>query len=579
MKRKIRSGKYNAFGGVCLLLVAVMLLSSGPLSCSREESGKCLKIGLPEEPKTLNVWLASDANSKKIISLIYQPLYRRNPETMEMMPWLAADAPVFDKETRSYTVRLKHARWSDGTLFTARDVVFTRNLFMQFKVPRYYSRWKTVKDITVKDRHTVVFYLKKPSAIFLSRILTAPMVSEKEWGDVAERALKTEKPLGTLRNHKVDNPLGTGPFVLDTYKKGAFVYMKQNPYFFGRGRQVAGKTLGPHVDSLLFKIYNTSDVAVLALKKGDIDMFWWEVQPGYVADLKKQDNVAVFRNKKSAMYFMGFNVRKSPFDDRILRQATATLIDKEFILSRILQKYGTPMHAHIPSGNRFWYNPDVKRYGAGMTEEERIKAARQMLRKAGYSWETDPVRPDGTVVRGEGIRLPDGTPMEKFVILTPPADYDPKRAFAGMMIQEWLRDIGMPVFSRPMSFNSLIDTVKGKRDFDAFVLGYGRLNLDPDYLRAFYHSENDKPWGWNMSGYENTRFDKLAEKQISVVDVEKRKKMIFEMQEILKEDIPYLPLYTPDILEAVYTERYTGWIESVNGIGSIWSLCMVRERS
>ena len=166
--------------------------------------------------------------------------------------------------------------------------------------------------------------------------------------------------------------------------------------------------------------------------------------------------------------------------------------------------------------------------------------------------------------------------MEKFVILTPPADYDPKRAFAGTMIQEWLRNMGMPAFARPMAFNSLIDTVKGKREFDAFILGYGNLNLDPDYLRAFFYTKMDRPRGWNMSGYKNLEFDKIADTQRSTIDVQERKKLIWEMQKIIMEDVPYIPLYNPHIVEAVSTDRFSGWLEKVNGIGNIWSLCRVK---
>ena len=59
------------------------------LSCGKQSERHFLKIGLHEEPKTLNIWLASDANSKKILSLIYQPLYLRDPETLTLIPWLA----------------------------------------------------------------------------------------------------------------------------------------------------------------------------------------------------------------------------------------------------------------------------------------------------------------------------------------------------------------------------------------------------------------------------------------------------------------------------------------------------------
>jgi len=186
---------------------------------------------------------------------------------------------------------------------------------------------------------------------------------------------------------------------------------------------------------------------------------------------------------------------------------------------------------------------------------------------------------NGDIVDGKGLKLPSGKVMDKFVILTPPADYDPKRAFAGVMIQEWMRQIGMPVSARPMSFNSLLETVKGKREFDTFILGYGKLNLDPDYLRPFFHSGFNKPRGWNMSGYTNPFYDKLADEQKGIVESEERKKVIWEMQQILMEDVPYIPLYNPHILEAVSTKNFKGWIEKVNGIGNIWSLCVVKPKN
>jgi ABC-type transport system substrate-binding protein len=546
------------------------------LSCQKAQKSLTVRIGLPQEPKSLNIWLASDANSRKILDLIYQPLYTRDPATLELIPWLASEQPVFSSDKLTCTIKLKKAKWSDGSGFTARDVVFTRKMFFDFKIPRYYSKWKVVKDLQAPDDHTLVFHLKHPSAIFLSRALTAPIVSEKEWKAVAQKALKTEKPLRFIQDYAVEKPLGTGPFSIFEYKRGSYIYMKKNPWFFASGETIAGHRLGPYLDNILFKFFGTSDVAILALKKGEIDFYWWEIQPGYIKDLKNQNNIKIFFNKKSALYYMGFNVRKPPFSDRTLRQAIAMLINKEFILTRILQNYGTPMHSIVPSGNSFWYNPDVEKYGYGKPYDLRIKEAYNRLRAAGYTWQIPPVDSDGNIVKAEGMKLPSGDPMGKIVILTPPADYDPKRAFAGTMIQEWLRNMGMPVFARPMSFNSLIDAVKGKHQFDAFILGYGRLNLDPDYLRAFFYSANDRPRGWNMSGYKNPYFDRIADEQRRLTDVYARRRLIMEMQKILMRDVPYIPLYNPKIIEAVCTDRFSGWVEQVNGIGNIWSLCMIR---
>ena len=166
--------------------------------------------------------------------------------------------------------------------------------------------------------------------------------------------------------------------------------------------------------------------------------------------------------------------------------------------------------------------------------------------------------------------------MAPFDLLTPPADYDPHRAMSGMMIQQWLREVGMPAYNRPMHFGSLLQKIKSQHDFDMFILGYGRLSLDPDYLRFFFISENDKKQGWNMSGYRNAEFDYPAIRSQYEMNIEIRRKMIHEMQRIISRDVPYLPLYNPDLLEAVRTDRFSGWVPMIDGIGNRWSFSMLR---
>ena len=546
------------------------------VACRGDTPERMLRIGLPEEPRTLNIWLASDANSRKILTQIYQALYIRDPKTLELIPWLAVEAPVYDEENISYRIGLRKAKWADGSDFTADDVVFTGRIITDFNIPGYASRWKAIKKIETPDAHTVIFYLKKPSATFLSRALIAPIVSSREWKALTEAAQKAEKPLRTLQSFRIEHPMGTGPFVVKEYKAGAYLHMVRNPYFFGSGQEIGGHLLGPFIDSILFEFYGTSDVAILALKKGNIDMFWWGIQPGYIENLTLEPHIRVFHNQKSALYYMGFNVRKPPFDDVVLRRAIATIIDKEFIISRILQGYGTVLNSVVPPGNAFYHNPRVVRYGEGLDHDRRVKLAYELLKARGYSWEVPPVDSQGRVTRGEELRLPNGTPMQRITILTPPADYDPRRAFAGLMIQEWMRDLGIMVYARPMAFSALLEQVKGKRDFDAFILGYGKLNLDPDYVGTFFYSKQDKERGWNMSGYRNKTFDALRNKQRGQMDRYKRRETIWEMQRILMEDVPYIPLYNPNVLEAARTDRFSGWVEMVEGIGNIWSFCCVK---
>jgi len=522
------------------------------------------------------VWLASDRNSRKILSLIYQPLYTRDPVTLKQVPWLAASQPVYDPEKISYTVKLRPAKWSDGSDVTSEDVAFTGRLIQSFKIPRRYSRWKFVKRIDTPDKYTVVFYLKSAKAIFTTRTLTTPIVQKKQWQTIAEAAKKKEKPLAALLNHPIEYPIGSGPFILKEWREGTYLHLVKNEYFFGTHTKIAGRSLGPHVKGLLLKVYGTSDVAILALKKGAIDMFWWRLQPGYISNLKQDDNIQLFFNEKSALYFMGFNLRRPPFDDVHLRRAMATLIDKEFITHRILQDLGTPMHSIVPKENKFWYCNTVPLFGDGLTWENRVRKAYKILTDAGYTWDVPPVGNSGKIRPAKGIRLPNGELLARFTILTPPADYDPLRAMSGMMIQEWFRALGMPSYARPMAFGALLNQIKSQHDFDTFILGYGNLSLDPDYLRIFFYSKNDKPRGWNMSGYHNEAFDKLARDSRSAMDPDNRRKLILRMQEMVISDIPYLPLYKPSVIEATYKGRFEGWVNTLEGIGNIWSFCEVR---
>ena len=567
-------------GHAATLFAISLLLFLGLLVCpshwvSSAHAKNLIKIGLLEEPKTLNVWLATDAWSNKVLSQIYQPLYISEPKNLKLTPWLAADDPVYDPKALTYTVKIRPAKWSDGSELTSEDVAFTGRLIKTLKVPRFLSNWEFVKKIETPDKHTIRFTLREPKAIFLSRTLTTPIVQKKRWELILDRVKDLEKPLLEVLKHKIDYPISSGPFVLKEWRKGAYVFLEKNEHFFGQGKEIAGYHLGPHIDGIIFKFFGTSDAAVLALLKGSIDMFWWGLQQGYLEDLEKNKNVKIFTSEKSALYYLGFNLRKKPFDDIHFRMAVALITDKHFIVRRILQGYALQADSIVPKSNAFWCCPDVSRHGEGLTREERIRKAHEILKEGGYTWEESPVSPEGKVVEGEELRLPDGSPMKRLNILTPPADYDPQRAMVGIMIQEWLKMLGIRATSKPMPLGSLIQQVKTRHDFDLFVLGYGNLALDPDYLRNFFISKNSNPKGWNTSGYNNPRFDQIAEASANAMDLEKRKQLIWEMQNILMRDLPWLPLYTPKLAEGVRQDKFTGWVNMVGGIGNRWSFCTI----
>ena len=561
------------FSVLCIILTLIPLI----LGVADLRGGEAvIKIGMKDEPKTLNPFRASDTWSRIVVTRFYEPLYTREPKTHKIIPWLAEGYPEYDEATNTAVVRLRRATWEDGSPLTAHDVVFTGSVIREFKVPRYYYAWRFIKEIEALDDCRVKFVLEKPMAIFMPRTLMTFIVQKKKWEPVVTEARKAEKPLRHLLAHEVTQPMSCGAFKFGKWARGAYVRIERNENFFATGMKIGGREVGPFVDGILFKFYGSMDSAILALKKGDIDYYWSSIQAGYLKDLEGDRRIKVFKNDKSGVYYLAFNVRKPPFSDKVFRQAAAYLIDKDFIVVRVLQKEGQRMDNIIPPGNQYWHNPDTSKFGQGMKRAERIKKAYEILKAFGYTWDKPPIDAKGKVCRGEGLKMPDGQKVSPFDILTPPADYDPHRAMAGMLIQQWLKQVGMPASSKPSSFGSITQQVKVKREFDAFILGWGNLAIDPDYLRTFFHSKEDRPYGRNPMGFHNDWYDKIADESAATMNDEKRRDLIFKMQKFIVEEAPYIPLYVPYEIDAVRIDRFVGWNEDLNGVGNHWSLIFVK---
>jgi ABC-type transport system substrate-binding protein len=78
-----------------------------------------------------------------------------------------------------------------------------------------------------------------------------------------------------------------------------------------------------------------------------------------------------------------------------------------------------------------------------------------------------------------------------------------------------------------------------------------------------------------MSGYRNDTFDRLADQSAKAMNLAERQRLVLEMQRILMEDVPYIPLYNPRIIEGVRRGKYKGWVSALEGIGNLWSFCLV----
>jgi ABC-type transport system substrate-binding protein len=313
-------------------------------------------------------------------------------------------------------------------------------------------------------------------------------------------------------------------------------------------------------NDLLLKLYGTTDAALLGIQKGEIDYIWWNLDPGYISQLLGNPDITITKADELGFFYLAPNCAKEPFDDLALRQAMVYMVDKTFIVSRVLQGYGGEAHSVVMPAAGDWYCDEVNKYGHGMSKDERIAAATEILTGAGYTVPEEKY-PDGV------LKLPDGTDMQPFEILTPPADYDPMRAMSGVLIQEWWREIGIPATAKPTSFGEIVHKTFEAMTFDWYILGW-RIGGSgyPDHMRYFFHSDQAVPDGNNPMSYKNPQVDKYLEDLMTLCD---RDELIYascEAQKLIIEEVGYCPLYYRSLNEAHRNDTFTGWFTQLGGI-------------
>ena len=488
--------------------------------------------------------------------------------------------------------------WSDGMPVTAHDVAFTHMITLELGAVALGGNHPnlTPPDVIAKvealDDYTVRYYLIKEDARFMFQALPRSIVARHYWEPLIEEFLMKDEPLEALFAYEdtLDEP-SAGGFLRGRWERGAFIDREVNPHYTwqgaqehfyedgsyrfvfppkdidvlyhgdGEGEAWLSTDSGPFVEGVLHSIYTDQSTAVMALSRGDVDFVFNPVglEVGFQEQLSEVPNIAMISNLAYGIRFMGFNLRKEPFNDLAFRQAFATLIDREFVCERVLQGAAIPLASVMPPGNVAWFNENVTVYGEGMGRSERVEEAVRILSEAGYTWEVTPEvdhDTDEVVVRGRGLMMPDGSPVEEFEMLAPGQAYDPLRTTFAMFIERWANEVGIPMYTRLTDFSLIVERVFNQQDFDAWMLGWSLGNpAFPTYFNVFFHSRYTDPGGFNAQGYANPEYDALVEEFLSTLDLEEARKICFELQEIMAEELPYIVLFDTEIVEAYREDR------------------------
>jgi ABC-type transport system substrate-binding protein len=339
------------------------------------------------------------------------------------------------------------------------------------------------------------------------------------------------------------------------------------------GEKTLEFTSGPYAPNVIMSIYGSQDAAFLALADGEVDFV---LNPlGLARGLQEQaergEGIMSYTNADYGMFYLAFNMREYPQSLYGFRKAFDIVIDKEFVIDSVLGGVVFPMYSTMPPGNGFWHNPDVPRPYVGWSREERVNEAISVLKEEGWTWDVDPVWDADLVdvVPGEGLRMPNGELMPELTILGPGPAYDPIRATFNQWISEWGRELGMPIKSELTGFNTILGPVFVDADFDLYILGWSLGNVAfPDYFEAFWHSRNDTAvsGNFNTPGLNSPEYDALVDEFMSTGDLERARELVFDMQILLADLRPYIPLFYKQVVDLARNNIAFPYTETLGGL-------------
>ena len=621
----------------------------GPVEPTEAMAGPSIyQMGIFEEPITRNFWNyyggpGGSVWTQYVLVGHAGSLYGYSDQRFDWVPSLAADFPtplakesVGGTEYWTATVPMKTGvNWSDGEGLDANDFVFTVNTVLDMGLG---SNWASAVDpafldhVEAVDSHTIKVFFKTTDeegneqtpglSVWQFGLGFMPILAEHYWTpvvEVAKGAGEINLQHEALFAHVPENEPTLGGFVFDKWEPGAFyekdtdpgyyqagtvvteyasgAYSEANPNtgttetYYGEptGEKLLEYTVGPHVESALFSIYGNQDAAILALTSGDIDYVFnpLGLEKGFQERVRNTPDLQVVANANNGVRYLGFNVRKPPMNIKEFRQAIGTVIDKEFVTQTILQDAAIPVYAMVPEGNGFWHNPDVPKYGQGLTRGERLEQAVALLKSAGFTYEEEPeISEDGNFVAkaGKGLKMPDGNPVPEMEMLAPSAGYDPMRSTFAIWVERWMNDIGIPVRANLTGFNVIVDELFSDTvadDLDIWILGWG-LSIFPDYLENFFNTRHSPEIGagYNWGGYSNTEFDDLSIGLLSETTIEGAKDKVFRLQEFLAEELPYVTLFTTPKLDAYRPARiefpYTSVLGGIEQQGGMQEAAVIK---
>ncbi len=539
----------------------------------RVEDSRTVVMVIETSPNNLDLRVGTDAQSERVGGLIFDALVRKD-EHFELRPWLAERWEQPDARTWIFYLR-DGVRFHDGRPLEAEDVAWTvRSMTDGSLVTAKGGAFAAVDRLETPDRLTVVVRLKWPDAGLLFNM------SDGLFGVV---------PRGSGRGFGL-RPVGSGPFRFVSAVQDKEVVVERNgEYWADRVAQesgpvdptlsqsareggapgvVAGRngslnprraTAGPstslrfapddssveagpegfragvapagarRVERVRFAVVPDAITTALELKKGSADAESNVITLDMVHALRDVPNLRTERGPSSVAIYVNFNVTDAVLRDKRVRQAVACAMDRRAIIAALWRGEAREADSLLPIGH--WARAEDAEMARYPHDVERAK---RLLDEAGF-------RPGK-----DGVRLR----------MTLKTSTDETTRLMAAVLQQQMRAAGIDLQIRSAEFGTFYaDVTKGA--FQMYALRWIGSNEDPDIFRYAYGTGAMPPKGGNRGRYSNARVDALLSAAAGETDQGRRRAEYVEVQKILAEELPGIPLWYPNN-EVVHTARLGG---------------------
>jgi peptide/nickel transport system substrate-binding protein len=507
-----------------------------------------LRIGWTEEPDNLNPFIGYQNETYEIWALNYDLLFGygdRNQPTLD----LASQFPTranggISADGLTWTIKIRSGvKWQDGQPLTADDVAFTFNYIVKNQMANFTNSTFGIKSARALDPTTVQIVCSQPKADLES--MWVPIIPKHIWEHVTPNAAQT--------SYAVKLPLvGSGPFRTVEFKKGNYIHLVANPGYWGPK---------PAIHDIYFQVYQDADTMVTDLKAGNIDAAWGLPQAQFSA-LKSDSAFKAVPYSYYNWNYLEFNsyASSSSLGNPVLRDwrfrnALNYAVDKQRLAQLAYDGYAAPATTIIPPG--VWTNPDYHwQPPADQTYTFDLAHAGQLLDQAGYR------------LGSAGARLDrKGKPIKLRLYASTDSSQEQSEA---KLITGWLDRLGLKITLSvidPGTLTSDIYNAHGTAwapDYDLVVWNWTGY-FDPGQTLVCFTTPQigslDEPY------WSSTRYDALNAQQAALIDPQARKVPIWQMQQLMYQQTPWVVLTYPDYLEAYNTTRWTGWQQMFGGSG------------